>query len=466
MKRQKVGKLIRHGAAVLVVAVVFAMLLGALTKPKFYNDNYWPLDVTYQGFYEMEQDSIDVLFLGSSHAIAAFSPQELYDACGIRSFNLGSEEQSLFISYYWLKEALRLQKPKAVVLDLMVAYPYLDTPYNCSEPSIRKALDPMHWSPVKWQAVQELHRMDPQQTLASFVFPVIRYHARWNALTANDIRLWPAQRTDLKGYAVLSEDYHLQDFVPLKEAEQEPALMHGVMQQYLDRITALCKDEGIRLILTNTPYLENSSAVHAAGEAYARKHGLAYIDFNQEELLSQLQFDFAHDMADAGHANTFGAVKLTDYIGTVLLENGVQPMPDEQYETSRTYCSRQIRNANLYRISELSDVLAQLNDTDYLIFVTGSGPDEAALLGLAASGPFTAVIDQGNASVYGPEKEAYRFRENLHYSLEAQEKTGTIRVDDYTYERTGEGLQIVILDLEKGYVIDHSVFDGQGHRIQ
>jgi hypothetical protein len=297
----------------------------------------------------------------------------------------------------------------------------------------------MHWSLVKWQAVQELHRMDPQQTLASFVFPVIRYHARWNALTANDIRLWPAQRTDLKGYAVLSEDYHLQDFVPLKEAEQEPALMHGVMQQYLDRITALCKDEGI---------------------------GLAYIDFNQEELLSQLQFDFAHDMADAGHANTFGAVKLTDYIGTVLLENGVQPVSDEQYETSRAYCSRQIRNANLYRISELSDVLAQLNDSDYLIFVTGSGPKEAALLGLAASGPFTAVIDQGNASVYGPEKEAYRFRENLHYSLEAQEKTGTIRVDDYTYERTGEGLQIVILDLEKGYVIDHSVFDGQGHRIQ
>ena len=87
MKQSKPVKLIRHGAAVLLTAVVFAMLLGEVTKPKFYNDNYWPLDVTYQGFYEMNQDTVDVLFLGSSHAIAAFSPQELYDTCGIRSFH-------------------------------------------------------------------------------------------------------------------------------------------------------------------------------------------------------------------------------------------------------------------------------------------------------------------------------------------------------------------------------------------
>ena len=147
---------LKHSLILLVSVILLSLALSEIFRPKFLNDNYWPLDVTYQSFYEMENDSVDAVFLGSSHAISAFSPQELYDTCGIRSFNLASEEQSLLVSYYWLKEALRLQKPKAVVLDLMVAYPYLDTPYNCSEPSIRKALDPMHWSSVKWQAVQEL----------------------------------------------------------------------------------------------------------------------------------------------------------------------------------------------------------------------------------------------------------------------------------------------------------------------
>ena len=127
---RKAGSVLKHAAALLVTLLVLAVLAGILFKPKFLNDNYWPLDVTYQSFYEMENDSVDAVFLGSSHAISAFSPQELYDTCGIRSFNLASEEQSLLVSYYWLKEALRFQKPQAVVLDTVVCFPFMDTPYN------------------------------------------------------------------------------------------------------------------------------------------------------------------------------------------------------------------------------------------------------------------------------------------------------------------------------------------------
>ena len=171
-------------------------------------------------------------------------------------------------------------------------------------------------------------------------------------------------------------------------------------------------------------------------------------------------------MADAGHANTQGAVKLTDYIGTILLNHGVQPNADEQYETSRGYCDRQIKNANLYRIQEWNSFLAQLNLDDYLIFVTGSGADAASLWNLNVSGPFTAIVDRGTAQVFDTSEQGYRWSENLRYQMSAEKNTGTIRVNDYTYERTGEGLQVVILDREKGYVIDHSVFNADGMRIQ
>ena len=155
------ASLIKHAVSLLLTLIIAAVLTGELFKPKFLNDNYWPLDVTYQSFYEMEKDSVDVIFLGSSHAISAFSPQMLYDGCGIRSFNLGSEEQSLLVSYYWLKEALRFQKPQAVVLDTVVCFPFMETPYNCNEASIRKAIDPMKWSPVKFAAVRDIGRLDP-----------------------------------------------------------------------------------------------------------------------------------------------------------------------------------------------------------------------------------------------------------------------------------------------------------------
>ena len=72
----------------------------------------------YGGFYEMEKNTVDVLFLGSSHCYCGFSPQEFYDRCGIRSYNLGSSRQSTWLSYYWLREALKTQTPQAVVMDV------------------------------------------------------------------------------------------------------------------------------------------------------------------------------------------------------------------------------------------------------------------------------------------------------------------------------------------------------------
>ena len=466
MKTKANKNLVLHILTVLVTAVVLAFLMGEVTRPKFYNDNYWPLDVTYQGFYEMEKDTVDVLFLGSSHTISAFTPQELYDISGIRSFNLGSEEQSLLISYYWLKEALRYQHPKAVVLDTILCFPFTETPYNCSEPSIRKSLDPMKWSSVKLEAVSAIHRLDAEQTLASYVFPLIRYHSRWRDLVPNDFRLWPSQRTDLKGYAVLSEDYHGEDYEPITDTNAEPSAMQERMRQYLEQITQLCRDNDIQLILVNTPYTECGAPIHAAVQEYAAEHDLTYIDYNEASVYETLGFDFAHDMADAGHANTSGAIKLTDHIAAVLLEAGISPAADSQYEKSRAYCLRQIKNANLYRIKNFDEYRQSFDWNDYLVFVTGSGEAEAKLLGLEETGPFAAVYEEGMPKIFDWDHTAFNWALNVKYSLHSEEKSGSIRVYDLTYERTGEGLQIVLLDKEKGYVIDHSVFDSSGSRIQ
>ena len=48
---RKAGSVLKHAAALLATLLVLAVLSGILFKPKFLNDNYWPLDVTYQSFY-------------------------------------------------------------------------------------------------------------------------------------------------------------------------------------------------------------------------------------------------------------------------------------------------------------------------------------------------------------------------------------------------------------------------------
>jgi hypothetical protein len=103
---------------------------------------------------------VDVLFLGSSQTAAGFNPQNLYDSFGIRSYNLGSNHQSLWASYYWLREALGRQSPKVVVLDCYELF--LDN--RKDEGDARLALDDMRWGKVKKEAVDTVCGFDESQS--------------------------------------------------------------------------------------------------------------------------------------------------------------------------------------------------------------------------------------------------------------------------------------------------------------
>ena len=80
--------------------VCFFILLGSCyyaycrwITPKFFTDTDWPTTTTFAGFYDLDKDSVDVLFLGSSHGVTSFCPQEVYNQYGITSYNLSSDQQ-------------------------------------------------------------------------------------------------------------------------------------------------------------------------------------------------------------------------------------------------------------------------------------------------------------------------------------------------------------------------------------
>ena len=142
----------------LLILLCSLTAINKVLVPKYILKNStWPTTSSYRQFYKMEPNSIDVLFFGSSVCVNAFIPQEIYNDYGIRSYNLGSEQQSIFLSYYWLKEALRSQKPQVVVLDTKFMWDlHPENPINTTEGLTRKCLDPMHYSDVKKEAVHNL----------------------------------------------------------------------------------------------------------------------------------------------------------------------------------------------------------------------------------------------------------------------------------------------------------------------
>ena len=62
-------------------------------------------------FYEQPENSIDVLFTGSSHACYNIAAEELYRRHGFSFFQLWGSSQPFWSTYYFIAEALKTQSP-------------------------------------------------------------------------------------------------------------------------------------------------------------------------------------------------------------------------------------------------------------------------------------------------------------------------------------------------------------------
>ena len=72
----------------------------------------------YQGLYMNQETDYDILLMGSSHMNGGVNPNILWNEYGITSFNYATGGQPIDVTYYLLKEALKMHDSKIVVLDL------------------------------------------------------------------------------------------------------------------------------------------------------------------------------------------------------------------------------------------------------------------------------------------------------------------------------------------------------------
>lgn len=366
------GNHIKYVIKGIILTAIILFLLTAVNRvlvPKFYYDDTWPTTTGYRGFYQMDKDSIDVLFLGSSHATASFNPQYMYDAYGIRSYNLGGEQQSMLASYYWLKEALKTQNPSVVILDTTFVFQYMKyEPLNCEESATRKAIDAMKWSGNKLDAIRDVCEIDDKQEINSYLFPNIRFHERWMNLVQNDFKAGAMEKHyELKGYVPLGNHCGNDWYAPYNMGETEELFeAYPVMMGYLDKIAQTCKASGITLILTNAPTTMADITKYNTITNYATSNGLVYIDYNESGIYYSTGLVFADDMNDDDHANIWGSEKITSHMANLLLENGlVQVQSDEQWGQTADYYANLKNNYNLKNIWDIFEYIDAINNERY-----------------------------------------------------------------------------------------------------
>ena len=320
--KKKVNFLIRMAITIIVLLLVISVYFYVI-KPKYIYGDGFPTTSTFKGFYETENNSLDLIFLGSSHGACAFDP-EVMDEYDINSYNLSCEQQSLFTSYYWLKEALKTQKPKTVVLEVYMLYLFDDpimkpTTANCTH----KAFDFMNISVNKLRACVDARRLDPELTISSMLFPNVLYHTRWKELTAKDFKtsfsedegflrgFYPMYGEGVEGYSPIEVNY-----------DEDIETPNSVMLEYLVKILDLCQKNNIRLILVSTPTTFETNSQHLLMWSLASfvAGDIEFYDFNTKEVYEACGYDFSKDNNDDDHANAKGAQKITSYLARKITQ--------------------------------------------------------------------------------------------------------------------------------------------------
>lgn len=301
----------RRAAAVAVAAALLAVLylLQLLFMPKY-------VGVRREGAlvseYYDETSPHDVIFIGDCEVYENFSPIALWKDYGITSYIRGSAQQLIWQSYYMLEETLRFETPKVVVFNVF-SMKYGE-PQN--EAYNRMALDGMRLSDLKFEAIEA--SMTEDETLLSYIFPLLRFHSRWSELSADDFTyMFGAKNVSHSGY-LMRTDVKPAGWTPAPDILADYTFS-DTCYHYLDMITQLCKENGITLILIKSPsiYPHWYDEWDAQIVDYAEKNGLTYINFMK--LSDETGIDMQTDTYDAGmHLNLSGAEKMSAYFGGIL----------------------------------------------------------------------------------------------------------------------------------------------------
>lgn len=275
------------------------------------------------GFYDEPENSIDVLYVGPSHAFCGISPLDIYHEYGITGYVRSTSLQKIWNSETVVRESLKYQKPKVLLLEVGMMYNIL--PHKEDWPN-RELYDTMRPGLVKLGGVEAVVQREPGETLISYIFPILRYHERWRELDGADLSfLFQSRHMITKGFKPnLLVSPPVEPEEELYSLDTAPFEYDASVEAYLSEIKSLCQSAGVELVLLKVPtqrraYWDGSK--HLATVELADKLGVPFLDYNVDMRLDE-EIDWDTETSDEGnHINYFGAMKFSHSLGKWLTES-------------------------------------------------------------------------------------------------------------------------------------------------
>ena len=435
--------LLFFGIGIFLFAVIQRLFVPKWNYPRMYEN----VSYAQETFYGQEKQIDEVILFGTSHMEFGISPMQLYKDCGVTVYNLGLSAERISGTYFLLQQALKTQHPKVVVIDCSAlflqdndenAWRYIldNMPMGFNKVSMARAYDEFMLKKsgltndtdsdrkkanYVLAGIKRLCGILERENIRSALFPMIRYHSRWEELGKTDFRdFYPNNSYFNAGYflqpirvssgytlermneladeyfaSTVREDFSYENGSIYRSEENNPLYEVEISEdnkQWLDRIADLCKDNDIQLLLTKIPSICYPNVYPSAWtkkrydymKEFSERYGFDYYDFLYD---TDIGLNIETDFSDGGgHLNYNGAKKATLALGEYLCSNYAlearenpafeQTMPvynliteAVELELQHDFCTylqllKERKNNYLICIAAQDDIRDGLNDED------------------------------------------------------------------------------------------------------
>lgn len=324
------------------------------------------------GFYQMDEDTADILFYGSSHIYAGVNTARLWDEHGIAGYNLAGTMQTLWNTYYNMEETLKYQSPQVMVVDL---YGILIEDEYYGSTNVIKNVSSMRFSTTK---IKSLWESVPHEDFLSYLLSYPLTHDIYKELRQGNY-IEEVNNIGGKWYKGYKPSYAVTryDTLPQFQTEPEAKTPTAKNREYLDKMVRLTRENQIQLAFIVVPYEgidEKAQALYRWAEDYAAENGILFLNGNLH--LTEMNFDPAADYAEASHLNHYGACKFTTYLGEWLTAHcDLQDRRrEEKWDSWQKYSdcwNAFFQDRELAECTDIETYLEKLqNNEDYIIIVS------------------------------------------------------------------------------------------------
>lgn len=222
----------------IVLLLTLAQTIGGLLMPV--RRDY---GATWEAYLQEPKNSIDTLFFGSSLVYCDIMPTVLEQTSGASAYVMAGPEQTVPITYYYVREACRTQSPKTVVVELTGMF------YEEYQNFTKVNLGYMPWGLNRLRATFEA--AEPEERMG-LLLPLYQYHDRIYTVESEEISAHLLPEADaLRGYTYLEKAEPQQELTERPFSAETETYRNNL--SYLRKLGQYCRERGIRLVLYVAP---------------------------------------------------------------------------------------------------------------------------------------------------------------------------------------------------------------------